>query len=85
MKASKYYILIIGLSLLTGIFNNLISSEKRSVGWFSGQEVLEKPADLEEDYSEEFPPIVETVADSMPAPPDSAPPTPVDSTVEVTP
>ena len=79
MKASRYYILIIGLSLLVGITNNLISSEEKSVGWFSGQKVLKKPADPEESQSIEFPPVLETVADSMPAPPDSSPPAPVDS------
>lgn len=39
----KYLIVIISLSILFAIGNNLIKDDARSVDWFSGQEILEVP------------------------------------------
>lgn len=41
-----YYLLLIVISFVLGLLNNVIVDDEQSVSWFGGQEILEKPDDL---------------------------------------
>ncbi len=42
----RYYLLLIVISFVLGLLNNLRVSDDKAVTWFGGQEILEKPDDL---------------------------------------
>ncbi|MGL1936461.1 MAG: hypothetical protein OCD01_15630 [Fibrobacterales bacterium] len=62
-SALTYYLAIIGISIIVGLINNVRVADEKSVTWFGGQEVLEKPPEFGEEPDRE--PTVEPTSEEI--------------------
>ncbi|MGL1903844.1 MAG: hypothetical protein OCC49_17030 [Fibrobacterales bacterium] len=63
-SALTYYLALIGISIILGLINNVRVDDAKSVTWFGGQEVLEKPPEFGDELDVE--PTVEPTVKEMP-------------------